>query len=155
MLRAWVQAHTVTLGSFAAAEETGWRVKICLGSREKRVGKWLGPLKQHHENCSHSRYFAINYRLFTLPSSKHLTLASNPPSILFSTSSLFPNSFSSFYYTCLKTWAFIEWFKRLEEFKVFPKHKRMRAFVVQEGGTGGRISTWFSISDLLPFLFIE
>lgn len=78
------------------------------------MGKWLGPLKQHHENCSHSRYSAFNYCLFTLPSSKHLppttphtTSASNP--IPFCTTS-FLNSLS-FYCTYLKTWAFIKWFK--------------------------------------------
>lgn len=92
-------------------------MKICLGYREKRVGKWLGPLKQHHENCSHSRYSTFNYCLFTLPSSKHLppttphaTTASNP--IPFCTTSFF-NSLS-FYCTYLKTWAFIKWFKSLK-----------------------------------------
>lgn len=108
--------------------------KFALGIAKRGWGNGLCPLKQHHENCSHSRYSALNYCLFTLPSSKHLTpphttTASNPPSVLFCTSSLFPNSFS-FYYTYLKTLAFMKWFKKLEGFRVSPKHKRMKAFVI-------------------------
>lgn len=100
--------HTVTLRCFAVAEESGWRVgKFALGV-EKRGEKsfWSSPLQD--ENCNDSKYSALNYCLFTLPSSQPITSpTSHHPhqsSIPFFTFS--PLTFLSYCYTHLpdRTW---------------------------------------------------